>query len=166
MRTHSTMRAATLVTTAVLALGASFASANAHVGSSAPTETTVASTASNKYEQSLTAEDGTVVTFKLDVESQTLTVSNSRGDREVVSVPDEVIEDLTSNAATSPGTISVQRVSVETCKNILSAAGYANGIVWTLATIAAAPTVAGSLVGAGAGLITSAMLTEAGRLCK
>lgn len=165
------MRAATLVTTAVLALGASFASANAHVGTSVPTETTVASAASNEaasneYEQSLTAEDGTVVTFKLDMESQTLTVSNNRGDREVVSVPDEVIEDLTSDAATTPGTISVQGVSVETCKNILSSAGYANGIVWSLATIAAAPTFAGSLVGAGAGLITTAMITEAGRLCK
>lgn len=160
------MRAVTLVTTAVLALGASFASANAHGETPAPTEATIESTASTENEQSLTAEDGTVVTFKLDVESQTLTVSNSRGDREVVSVSDEVIEDLTADAATTPGTISVQGVSVETCKNLLSAAGYANGIVWTLATIAAAPTVAGSLVGAGAGLITTAMITEAGRLCK
>lgn len=161
---NSVTRVAALATTAALAFSASLVSASAHDRSPVPAESVIASAASDEFEQSLTAEDGTKVNFKLDLEAQTLTVSNSHGGSEVVSVPDEVFEDLTSTA--DPGAISPQRVSVETCKNILSGAGYANGIVWTLATIAAAPTLAGSLVGAAAGVITSAMITEAGRLCK
>jgi len=167
MDARKATKATTLAATAILALSAGLTSAHAGDGNAAATTPIDSTSAAASYQQSLTAEDGTVVTFVLDPASQTLTISNTRGDREVVTVPEDVMEDLTSDAATvAPGTISTQRVSVETCKNILSAAGYANGIVWTLATIAAAPTLAGSLVGAGAGVITSAMITEAGRLCK
>ena len=167
MNTRNAAKATTLVATAILAMTAGLTSAHADTSKAATANPIESTSATDPYQQSLTAEDGTVVTFTLDPAAQTLTVTNTRGDREVVTVPEDVMRDLTSDAAAAtPGAISPQRVSVETCKNILSAAGYANGIVWTLATIAAAPTLAGSLVGAGARVITSAMITEAGRLCK
>ena len=97
MNTRNVAKATTLVATAILAMTAGLTSAHADTGKAATANPIESTSATDSYQQSLTAEDGTVVTFTLDQ---------------------------------------------------------------------AAPTLAGSLVGAGAGVITSAMITEAGRLCK
>ncbi|GAA1488653.1 hypothetical protein GCM10009626_13990 [Brachybacterium sacelli] len=79
-----------------------------------------------------------------------------------VALTDTALEEITGVAST--GAINPM-VSKETCANLLSGAGYANAVVWGLAAAISSPTIAGAVIAASAGLITSAMITEAGRLC-
>ena len=66
MNTRNVAKATTLVATAILAMTAGLTSAHADTGKAATANPIESTSATDSYQQSLTAEDGSVVTFTLD----------------------------------------------------------------------------------------------------
>lgn len=152
------------VVAASVALGTASATAAPQTPQESPINAPVVQQ-QNLMTSTVAAENGTLVTFTVDLTAKTLTI-NSQAGHEVVPIDDATVSQIRASAADSAGHVRAQKVSKQTCVNLLKGAGYANAVVWGLAAAVSSPTVAGAIVAASAGLITTAMIQEAGALCK
>jgi hypothetical protein len=132
-------------------------------GPAAPKGVSSTAEVSNDLTASALTDDGVKVEVTVDTDNQELIIKPEG--QSATAVPLSKSEISQFRASAQPGAISPMKVSKETCANLLKVAGYSNAVVWMLAAAISSPTVAGSIIAGSAGLVTTAMITEASALC-
>lgn len=153
-----------LVTIAVFAASFSTIGASAIAIAPNPAEeiSTVGGTSADQT-ATATTDDGITVTVTVDTDEKRLILQPEGQAATTVPLSDTALSQFTDDA--QPGVISPMKVSKQRCENLLKVAGYSNAVVWMLAAAISSPTVAGSIIAGSAGLVTTAMITEASALC-